>query len=128
MLKLGNHEYEITKVDVNVKFTPSDLISIDLLATSTDESLDLEMREVELKADFVALDLFVTNHIEINLPHGLITTVEFESITKSILDILFLDKYNKKITLHWQGLCNVNWNKEFKDNVPFEVEFTTSYT
>ena len=127
MLKLGNHVYEITKVDIHIEYMPSELISIDLVAESKDESLDLEMREIELQADFVSLDLFITKHIEINLPHGLTNTAEFEQINKSTLDILNIDKFNKNITLHWYGLCNINWNREFNENVPFDVKLTSSY-
>lgn len=52
---------------------------------------------------------------------GLIFIVEHDSITDSVIEILSATE--KYVSVRWSGHANVNWNRKYGTDVPFEAVF-----
>ena len=133
--KLRNIEYEIVKTSVRLNKKDTGLhMDINIFARINDEKIDFELREIEIYIESFNTNVhniedlknkkFVWNDIvnDKNESAGVLNIVEYEDVTKGIIEILKVD--NDNITIHWNGTANVFWNAEYRDNVPFDIEFT----
>ena len=125
MLKLGDYKYLVTCADIQK--IGDKCLTINIVAIADDDNIPEELGEIQFTSDFRDANLFKDKYIEYNSPHGLINTVEFDDITKSVLNIRNIDKTTKTISFKWTGTANVNWNEKLGKNVPFEIDLITKY-
>jgi len=112
-------------------------MNIEILAETSDENIDYEMRELQLynegfntkvqnieqlKEKAFAWKRSMNNEGE---EAGILNVVEFENVTKGTIEIVDIDE--KNITIHWSGEGNIYWNELYSKNVPFNTEFTVEY-
>lgn len=137
--RLRDVEYEIKSAKVElIKEDNGIRMSIDILAKTSDESIDYEMKELqlynegfntkvksveELKRKSFVWERSINSE---NEEAGVLNIVEFEDVTKGTIEIVDIDE--KNITIHWTGEGNIFWSELYSKNVPFDAEFTAEYT
>lgn len=138
-LRLRDVEYEIKSAKVElIKEDNGIRMSIDILAKTSDESIDYEMKELqlynegfntkvksveELKRKSFVWERSINSE---NEEAGVLNIVEFENVTKGTIEIVDIDE--KNIIIHWTGEGNIFWSEPYSKNVPFDAEFTAEYT
>ncbi len=136
--RLRDVEYAIKRAKVElIKEDNGIRMNIEILAETSDESVDYEMRELQLynegfntkvqnieqlKEKAFAWKRSMNNEGE---EAGILNVVEFENVTKGTIEIVDIDE--KNITIHWSGEGNIYWNELYSKNVPFNTEFTVEY-
>lgn len=59
-------------------------------------------------------------------PEGSFTVFGHEDIYEARLEIG--QRIGNKFRLNWKGLCDIHWNEEFSERVPFEIECEAVFT
>jgi len=58
-------------------------------------------------------------------PEGCFTVFGNENITEAC--IIIGKRKGNKFELSWKGLCDIHWNEEYSENVPFEIECEATF-
>lgn len=135
--KLKDYAYEVTSAVVRLLCDPWEDtfgMDIDIYAKSEDEKLHPMMRELNLyhnngfetgESHYLALKgkkyVWTEKNNELDEEAGFLYVQEHGCVTSGVIEIL--DVNIEKIRMRWTGRADVDWNKEFSTDVPFETEF-----